>query len=364
LVNRKNYLLMKQHLTYLDEVQQMTRVSLEKYHFCLKHLIRWADEALLSKPTSIRPTFPAYVSSLPGRRGEKNISIASQKKIIQAAKRFFFWAKTTFPRQFRTLPIPWIEALRAPRYAQGVEVHKFVSLEEVMRLATFQIEEYDLALKRDQAAAAMLFLSGMRATAFATLPIMAVNLGEKSIKQWPELGVQTKNGKRAKTYLLPIPKLMNVVEEWDSRVRNLLDSSARWYAPIENCWGEQSLSTKAPGENRAQALSKRLRILYKTVGLEYQSPHKFRHGNAVYGLQHARTMADYKAVSMNLMHSNIKVTDQIYAPMLPEEVGCRIAGLTSEPPDQHEGKLPVGFNNLTDDQLASLMRVAAQRLSG
>jgi hypothetical protein len=100
------------------------------------------------------------------------------------------------------------------------------------------------------------------------------------------------------------------------------------------------------------------------VGLEYQSPHKFRHRNAVYGLQHARTMADYKAVSMNLMHSNIKVTDQIYAPMLPEEVGCRIAGLTSEPPDQPEGKLPVGFNNLTDDQLASLMRVAAQRLSG
>jgi integrase len=96
-----------------------------------------------------------------------------------------------------------------------------------MSLATFQIGEYDLALKRDQAAAAMLFLSGMRATAFATLPIEAVDLGEKTIKQWLELVVQTKNGKREKTNLLPIPELMNVVEEWDSRVRNLLDSSAR-----------------------------------------------------------------------------------------------------------------------------------------
>ena len=363
MVNRKNYLLIKQHLTYLDDVEQITEVSLERYRFYLKHLLRWADEALLTKPTSIRPAFPAYVSSLPGRRAETNISITSQKKIIQAAKRFFDWAKKTFPRQFHTLPIAWIEALRAPRNAQGAEDHKFVSLEEVIKLTTFQVEEDNLALKRDQAAAAMLFLSGMRAGAFTTLPIEAVDLGDSSVKQWSELGVQTKNGKRAITYLLKIPELMKVVEEWDSKVRNSLDSSARWYTPIENCWGEQSLSTKAPGMNRAQALSKRLRILYKTVGLEYQSPHKFRHGHAVYGRQCSKNMSDYKAVSTNLMHSDIKITDQIYAPMEPEEVGCRIAGLTSEPPGQLEGELPEYINNLTDNQLASLlMSTAAQRL--
>jgi hypothetical protein len=39
-------------------------------------------------------------------------------------------------------------------------------------------------------------------------------------------------------------------------------------------------------------------------------------------------MADYKAVSMNLMHHDIKITDSIYAPILSEEVKERIAGLT------------------------------------
>jgi hypothetical protein len=42
----------------------------------------------------------------------------------------------------------------------------------------------------------------MRAGAFSTLPISAVDLSSRTIKQWPALGVKTKNGKSATTYLL------------------------------------------------------------------------------------------------------------------------------------------------------------------
>ena len=42
-------------------------------------------------------------------------------------------------------------------------------------------------------------------------------------------------------------------------------------------------------------------------------------------------MADYKAVSMNLMHEDIRVTDSIYAPLASNEVQHRIAGLTGAP---------------------------------
>ena len=72
-----------------------------------------------------------------------------------------------------------------------------------------------------------------------------------------------------------------------------------------------------------------MRNLFNVAGLPYKSPHKFRHGHAVYALQHAKTMADYKAVSMNLMHEDIRVTDGIYAPLAGNEVQHRIAGLTS-----------------------------------
>ncbi len=72
-----------------------------------------------------------------------------------------------------------------------------------------------------------------------------------------------------------------------------------------------------------------MRNVFKLADLPYKSPHKFRHGHAVYALQHAKTMADYKAVSMNLMHGDIRVTDGIYAPLAGDEVQQRIAGLTN-----------------------------------
>ncbi len=107
-----------------------------------------------------------------------------------------------------------------------------------------------------------------------------------------------------------------MVETWDDLVRNNLPETHPWYAPVKIHWGKQELDPSTPGKNRHQALDKRLHRLFDMAGLPYKSAHKFRHGHAVYGLQHAQTMADYKAVSMNLMHEDIKITDEIYAPIL------------------------------------------------
>jgi integrase len=355
LVNRNNYLLVKQHLTYLDEVRQLSDASLKRYWFYLRHLLIWADETLLSKSTSIRPAFPKYISSLPGRRGESNLSLTTQKKIINTSKRFLVWAKDTNPNKFKKLSKAWIDALHPPRIATQSNKHIYVTLEEAIKLATISVEEGDLALQRDRAAAAMLFLSGMRASAFATLPIKAVDLETKSIRQWPELGVLTKNGKRATTYLLPIPELLDVVKEWDALLRQLLNLNARWYIPIKNCWGEQSFSKENPGKNRSQALSKRLRIVFSKAGLPYKSPHKFRHGHTVFGLQHAEKMADYKAVSMNIMHNNIKTTDEIYAPILNEEVGYRISNLSDQPTHEVSDIFEKDLQNLTNEQISRIL---------
>jgi len=363
LVNRSNYLLVKQHLTYLDEIRQISQSSLERYRFYLHHLLIWADETLLAKAGKIKPSFPKYVSSLKGRREEPNLAITSQKKIINTAKRFLRWVKLTHPNKFRSLSEAWIEALHPPRWENQNKEHTYVSLNEVIRLVSVPAELEDLATQRDKAATAMLFLSGMRATAFTTLPIKAVDLKTNSIKQWPELGVLTKNKKRSTTFLLPIPELLEVVKKWDERIRQDLPSSTPWYTPIISNWGDQTLSHKEPGKNRGQALSKRLKILYEAAELEYKSPHKFRHGHAVYGLQHADTMADYKAVSMNLMHKDIQITDQIYAPILSEEVGNRIANLNHGKDEDVIAGLDLDIGYLTKSQLSQLMIAAAKALS-
>ncbi len=154
-----------------------------------------------------------------------------------------------------------------------------------------------------------------------------------------------------------------MVETWDDLVRNNLPETHPWYAPVKIHWGKQELDPSTPGKNRHQALDKRLHRLFDMAGLPYKSAHKFRHGHAVYGLQHAQTMADYKAVSMNLMHEDIKITDEIYAPILSHEVQLRISRLGDQPTDSSVTKLESLARSLSNEDLSTVMRIVAERLS-
>ncbi len=363
MVNRTNYHLVKEYLKYLTDVQQLDSKSIGRYWFYLRYLLLWADESPFAVLSNQRPTFPTYLASARLDENGQPLAPTTLKKVVQTVKRFLTWLKLTYPREYRDLSSAWIETLRQPRGSQPVVEHEFVTLDEVRQLVNLEIDEADLALRRDQAAAVMLFVSGMRVGAFSTLPISAVDLSNKTIKQWTALGVETKNSKSATTYLLDIPDLLNVVERWDAFVRSQLPPTAMWYTPVMSHWGEQTLSADPPGANRNVAVAKRIRNLFKVAGLPYRSPHKFRHGHAVYSLQHAKTMADYKAVSMNLMHADIRVTDGIYAPLASNEVQQRIAGLTggAVPAVTSGNDFTTLVQGLSKEQLSqALMAIAGQ----
>jgi len=182
-IERQNYLKVKEHLKYLEEVLQLNQASVERYRFYLRHLLLWADDQNFRQVQTIRPTLPSYLASLPGKEGKGTLASASQKKIIDSSKRFFRWAKVTYPREMSNLPVSWIDTLRRPRLPQISSEHVFVSLDEIQKLITTPVSEDSLALLRDKAAAAMLFLSGMRASAFTTLPIEAVDLENLRLRQ-------------------------------------------------------------------------------------------------------------------------------------------------------------------------------------
>jgi len=353
MIERQNYLKTRKHLTYLQEVMQLTPASLDRYRFYLRHLLLWAGEKDFKTVQDIRPTLPSYLASLPGKDGKGTLAGATQKKILDTSKRFFRWAKATYPRELNNLPLAWIDTLRMIRQPQVTAENVFVSEDEVRRLIAYPVAQDDLALLRDQAAAALLFLSGMRGSAFVTLPISAIDLENLTVRQWPELGVHTKNSKKATTFLLNIPDLLIPVRRWDAIVRPGLPLTTPWYAPIEHCWGEQSLSNEEPGKCRLNGLEKRLKLLFSLAKLEFKSPHKFRHGHAVFGLLHAQTMADYKAVSMNLMHDSIEITDSTYAPMLSSDVQDRIAGLSGRAMSTPDNEAPMTGNEV-ETYLSSL----------
>ncbi len=192
-------------------------------------------------------------------------------------------------------------------------------MEEVIRLATWPAET--LAQKRLAAGIALMFLSGMRVGAMVTLPIECVDLGEMRIHQLPGKGVRTKNRKAAVTSLLNIPELMAVAREWDELVRGDLERSSLWFAVISP-FGEKIVNGKA-GENtinRRVDFNEGLRELCRRAGVAYKSSHKLRHGFAVYALKRAKTMEELKAISQNLMHATIGITDGIYGRLMEDDV--------------------------------------------
>ena len=72
---------------------------------------------------------------------------------------------------------------------------------------------------------------------------------------------------------------------------------------------------------------KDLKEWLKKVGLPYHSPHKFRHGHAVYALKRAKDVPALQAVSQNLMHTNLSVTDGVYGILSEADVRGQIESL-------------------------------------
>lgn len=362
MIERKNYLKVNEHLVYLKEVMQLSQASVDRYRFYLRHLLLWAGEKDFSLVTIIRPTLPIYLSSLT-KANQDHLAACTQKKILDASRRFFNWAKSVYPKEFGVISKAWTDTLRLKRQPQKSMENIYVTEDEIRKLIAVDCSQDDLALLRDQAAAAFLFLSGIRGSAFVTLPIRAVDQEKLTVLQWPELGVKTKNGNKATTFLFNIPDLLEPIKKWDDTVRFALPETSPWYAPISQSWGEQRLSDDPPGKNRLNALEKRLQKLFNLANLPYKSPHKFRHGNAVYGLLHAQTIADYKAVSMNLMHESIKTTDSIYAPMLSSDVRNRITNLSNPSSTGSNSEIERFLVGLEKEKLADVLRIVASKLS-
>ena len=106
-----------------------------------------------------------------------------------------------------------------------------------------------------------------------------------------------------------------------------------------------------------------MKLLYTMSGLAYKSAHKFRHGHAVFGLLHAQTMADYKAISVNLMHDSLTVTDEIYARIMENDVKNRIQGLVTNPVLCPDNELQTMIYKLSPQQLPLALTYIATRLS-
>ncbi len=326
MINNKNWLLMKKYLDYRFRVDQLTKGSMGKEQTHMRYLLEWAQDQSFRKVSDIRPTFPEYMlkSRLDGEEGQ--LSAGYIKKTLATARQFFTWLSDN-EAGYKHIKQAWIKKLKVKRLSNVPKNKDVVSLEEILAIAARPAQAAQA--RRARAAMVFLYLSGMRIGAFVSLPIQAVDISNRVVSQFPSLGVRTKNRKFGITYLLDIPELLKVVQDWDDEVRSILPPNGLWFAPFNPRTGQIDPNVTEAGEHRLTLARKNFKAWLDQEGLLYHSPHKFRHGHIHYGLTRSKNIADFKAVSMNAMHSNMEITDQFYSILRDDEIKNRISGLNN-----------------------------------
>lgn len=355
MINRDNYQAARRWLEFQADVKQVNSATLKVRRAQLRHILEWADETPFLNAAKIKPTLPRYLQTADANHDGVALAASTQTRICQTAKRFFTWLRMTDREAARAITEQWLATLEPVRADHSVmREHRAYTLDQVRELIALPGE--DLVTRRDRAAVALLFLSGMRAGAFVTLKVNCLDVAGRRVMQWPERGVKTKNRKAATTFLLEIADLLAVVVEWDSFVRARLPETALWYATISSD-GTQLTGGSTAETWRQHHLARGLRRLCALAGVPYLSMHKLRHGHAVYALSGAATVADLKAVSQNLMHGSLTITDQIYGVLGGDDVAARIRGVSG-------GKVEVAAGASEDALLDKLAAKLLAKLEG
>jgi integrase len=329
MINRENYILMRDYLAYLERVQQLDKTTVSMHWQGLKHLIQWAGSRHFKDAPKIIPSFPEYLLTARNERhpndkdNGKPLSPRYMKKIFGQIRAFFKWIRTN-QHGFQTITEAWTETLKVRRSADTqsrLKERSYWKLEDVQKIAA--LKPSCLRERRDIAALCFLYLSAMRIGAFVTLPLDCVDVDRRRVMQLPEKGVQTKNTKAAVTFLLPIPDLLAVVKDWDAYMRTLAGVPYNWYPALQH--PEQGNAPK-PGllsgsyTGRAEAFDKGMAQLCQLAGVPYKSPHKIRHGFGVYGVKNAKDMGQMKAISQNMMHAHMGITDGLYGKLAEDDL--------------------------------------------
>ncbi len=308
MINRQNWKLTKTYLDYRLSVDQVSKGSLKKEQTHMRYLLEWCQETSFRDVGTVRPSFPEYmlVGRLDGE--QRQLSAVYIKKILSTVRLFFSWL-SDLNTGYTHIKRSWIKTIKVKRLSDVPKVKEAVTLDEILLIASQPV--HNIFERRARATCVFLFLSGIRIGAFVSLPLQAVDISNRTIIQYPSLGVRTKNRKFAITYLLDIPELLKVVQDWDNEVRRA--SSLFWFAPFSFETGQIDKKVVSIGEHRSILATRNIKQWLQAVGLPYHSPHKFRHGHIHYGRDRAVTLADFKAISQNVMHSSMKITDEVYS---------------------------------------------------
>ena len=354
MINRNNKRLVDEYLDFRKNFDKLDPKSIRLEKTISIHYLSWCAENEFSRVPGVEPSFVDYV-------GQLSYSPHYKRKLIGSAKAFFQWL-SIHKKGFHSITPAWLSTFKFKMYSAEFDDEKTISETEIAVISKLPAET--LIEKRVRAGACFLFLSGMRISAFVTMPIKAVDLQKFEVRQSPSLGMIIKNKKSKTTFILDLEMkdIVGIVHEWDEYVRSRLPADGYWFAPLSTKTGEIDLHPNKANENRSSIFRKNLYAWLEKNQCDFHTPHDFRRGHANFLFDRAQDIGDLDAARENLMHDSLTTTE-MYARKRKAQVKSRIQNMSN----QRNAIIPgeQGINAKIDrieSQLSQLALIVKERL--
>lgn len=268
---------------------------------------------------------------------EQSLALSTQFHILRHLKGFLTWLsqQSGYKSKISFDDIEYLSLSRAEsRMATASRQPSYPSREYILKITSFKIND-DIDL-RDRALISFTALSGMRDLAIITLPFGAYEKENQIVNQDPSLGVKTKFSKTIFTKLIIFDaKLLEYFHLWVERLKNKYTFSIKdplfpatdvgLKSPVEHSFVPIGIGKSSWSDTGSMREIFKKRAIQ--MGLDYFSPHKFRHFNTSEALRYATNAEQIKAISQNLGHEKVSTTlfsygaiDNFRLPKVIEEI--------------------------------------------
>jgi len=255
----------------------------------------------------------------------KPLDKITQYNILRHLKHFFNWLalQSGYKSKIKPDDVAYLRLSQADtKIATSSKMPKYPSLSYIQKMCSFPIEnEID---KRDRALIAFTALSAMRDLAIISLPLGCFDIGKLVIEQDPSKGVKTKFSKVIYTTLFKFDQqMLDYVLDWYKYLKEekLFDNTNPLFPATKIELASKTehsfVSTGIDKEfwSNAEAMRRIFKARAVQMGLEYYSPHRFRHFAISEANKYAVGAEQMKAISQNVGHERLSTTFMGYGAM-------------------------------------------------
>lgn len=319
----KNEKIKRKYFKWLQEAEGYSPITVESIEKAIWDYEQYTNEDDYAHfNEELAKGFKKWLSEKKLKSGE-TISLHTQYDRLRHVKTFFTWlsGQSGYKTKVSAYDTSYLRMdKKLAKIATAPKVEDYPTLEYVKKLCnSFEIEtEIDL---RDRALIAFTLLSGMRDKAIITLPLGCFNSETYEVKQDPRKGVQTKFSKTIVSVLFQFDdELLAYVLEWVKHLREekvfgvkdpLFPSTK-----VEQLSKNEYIFTAKGVEPIFWRSTSTMRKIFeeraKMAGLDYYSPHKYRHSATRIATDSCRNAEQIKAVSQNLGHEHVETTLMTY----------------------------------------------------